>query len=98
MKPRIQEQIQEIEATIDRLRIAAQAAAGKVESVQAAQEELRKEHWRHRKELATLSRTVDDITGLENENARYRECVGELKDTLQNLLAGIKSLRAEYRT
>ena len=98
MKPRVQEQIHTIEAVIDQLRFAAEAAVDAFETIQATQKDLRKEHWRHRKELATLSRTVEEFTELDSQNERYRECVGNLRETLQSLLTSIKTLRAEFRT
>ena len=98
MKPRVREKILEIEHAIDRLRLTAESAVDQIKTAQDAQEEMRKDHWRQRKEIATLSRSADEFTALQNENTQLRESLGQLRNTLQTLLANIKTLRSEYRS
>lgn len=98
MKSRIQEKIQEIELTADQLRLAAEAAVKDRAKAQEAQEEMRKEHWRQRKETATLSRSADELAALQDENLHLRESLVRLRTALQTLLTNIKALRNEFRS
>lgn len=98
MKSRIQEKIQEIEHTADQIRLAAGAAVKERAKAQEAQEDMRREHWRQRKETATLSRSADEFAALQDENQHLRESLGRLRTALQTLLANIKTLRNEFHS
>jgi len=98
VNPRIQDTLRELERKIDQLRLATEATVGQLEDARNAQEEMRKDHWRQRKEIATLSRSADEFTALQNENVELRESLGQLRTALQTLLTNIKTLRNEYRT
>lgn len=97
MKPSIREKIDEITLLMDELRAAAVSAVEEINAASERHEEMQKEQWRQRKELATLTRSAEEIAGLQEENSRLRTRVEELRDSLQVLLGSVKSLRNEFR-
>lgn len=97
MKPSIREKVDEITLLMDQLRAAAVSAVEELDAASERHEEMQKEQWRQRKELATLTRSADEISGLQDQNARLRTHVDKLRDSLQALLANVKSLRNEFR-
>ncbi len=97
MKPSIREKVDEIAHLMDQLRAAAVSAIEEIDTASERQEEMQKEQWRQRKELATLTRSADEIAGLQDQNSRLRTHVEELRNSLQTLLANVKSLRNEFR-
>lgn len=97
MKPSIREKVDEITLLMDQLRSAAVTAVEEIDAASERHEEMQKEQWRQRKELATLTRSADEISGLQDQNSRLRTQVEELRDSLQALLANVKSLRNEFR-
>lgn len=95
MKPRIQEKLDAMEEVIVSIQDAVRAVNDSLEHLQQEQETIRKEHWRQRKEIATLQRTGQEFTVLEQENAHLTEIQDQLHEKLKGLLGAVKALRNE---
>ena len=61
-------------------------------------EELQKENWSHRRELATMQTAVKDYDTLEAENERLRGLLAELSVRLHGVLEQTKTLSDAFRS
>ena len=98
MNPIVEQQLRQITALVEELRLTLVETKGLLKEKQQAYSELTQKYWGRGKEIAIISRNEEEFRALSEENERLHAQNRELQERLERILAYTKALSEEFRS
>lgn len=92
MNPILEAQIKTLSEQLDALHSVLETNREEVKKQHAEKEALLQEKWEQRKEVTTLNRIADDFDAVDEENEKYRQERGEMRQHLTDIVQMTKAL------